>query len=270
MASVDQLAEILTRKRREIARRHAHSHMCQQSDGAPRSGLFGVSRADSAYQALYRASGARLKAIAEIKLASPSAGSIRERTSGSVGEIAQAYARAGASAVSVLCDYSGFRGTPLDLRRAARVVTVPLLFKEFVLDTIQIDLARRLGAHMVLLIVRALSPVDLRRLVRETIAQGLAPLVEAADEQELQLALETDARIIGINSRDLRSFRIDREAAARLVGQIPKERIAVYMSGISGREDMARIAQTRADAVLIGGALMRAPQPGLRLQEYLR
>jgi indole-3-glycerol phosphate synthase len=266
---MDLLAEILTRKRREIARRRAHSGPCQ-SAAAPRSGPSGSSRADSAYQALYRASGARLKVIAEIKLASPSAGLIRERTPGSVGQIAQAYARAGASAVSVLCDYCGFKGTPLDLRRAARVVTIPLLFKEFVLDPVQIELARRLGASMVLLMVRALSSADLRRLVRETFDQGLAPLVEATDERELQVALETDARIVGINSRDLRSFRLDREAAARLVEQIPSGRIAVYMSGISSGEDLARIATTRADAALIGESLMRAPQPGLRLEEYLK
>lgn len=269
MASVDLLADILTRKRREIARRHTHLQICRL-DAAARSEQSRSARADSAYQALYRARGARIKAIAEIKLASPSAGLIRERVSGLVGEIAQAYAQAGASAVSVLCDYPGFKGTPLDLRRVARVVTVPLLFKEFVLDAVQIDLARRSGAHMVLLLVRALSRSELHRLVRETIAQGLAPLVEAADAQELQLALETDARIIGVNSRDLRSFRIDREAAARLVGQIPPGRIAVYMSGISSREDLAGIAATRADAALIGESLMRAPQPGLRLEEYLK
>jgi indole-3-glycerol phosphate synthase len=267
VAGEDLLAAILARKRREVVRRRAHQDLFNLSE-VPLPAPSALTPAEGAYRALSRANGA-LKIIAEIKFASPSAGLIRVRSPGMVGEIANAFARAGASAISVLCDRPGFSGTVLDLRRAARAVTVPLLFKEFVIDPIQIRLARRLGAHMVLLIVRALSPSDLRQLVGEVLAQGLAPLVEAADEREIRVALETGTRIVGVNARDLRSFRVDREAAARLIDQIPSERIAVYMSGISSRDQLAHVAATRADAALIGEALMRAPQPGERLRELI-
>ena len=183
--------------------------------------------------------------------------------------IARDYVTAGASAVSVLCDGAGFGGTPLDVRRVVQAVQAPVLFKEFVLDPIQIALARALGAHMVLLLVRALGPESLQALVLETLRLGMAPVVEAADPDELGLALATGATIIGINARDLRTFRVDAEAAARVIALIPEGRIAVHMSGVGSAEDLARVAAGRADAVLIGGALMQAPEPGDQLRDWL-
>jgi indole-3-glycerol phosphate synthase len=266
---MDVLTAIIARKRREVARRLEHALRCGPEQ-IPYDARLGPAPAERVYQALSRASGEPLKVIAEIKFASPSAGVIRQRLPGTVAEIARAYQQAGASAVSVLSDYPGFRGTPLDLRRAACAVTAPLLFKEFVVDPIQVRLARRVGASMVLLIVRALSRQELLRLVDSVHAHGLAPVVEAADALELERALETDARIIGVNARDLRTFRIDRAAAADLVAAIPPGRIAVYMSGISSRDEFDAVAASRADAALIGESLMRAPQPGARLIEYLK
>jgi indole-3-glycerol phosphate synthase len=207
--------------------------------------------------------------IAEIKLRSPSAGLIRPRHPGLVAAIAREYEAGGASAISVLCDGPGFGGSPLDLRRAASAVSVPLLFKEFVLDPIQVELARRAGAHMVLLLVRALEPALLHDLVDEVLRYGMAPVVEAADEAELETALATRATLIGVNARDLRTFRVDPERARRAIGRIPEGRVAVHMSGITSADDLRAVADSRADAALIGEGLMRAEAPAETLRAWL-
>lgn len=261
--TVDYLAAIVVRKRREVERRQAHRALARMLDAPP----FDL-RGSAAIDALRRR-GAAPRVIAEIKLRSPSAGVLRAREAGGVARIARAYVQGGAAAVSVLCDGPGFGGTPLDVRRVARSVEVPILFKEFVLDPLQVTLARAMGAHMVLLLVRALAPERLSQLVQETQRQGMAPVVEAADLAELELAVRSGAPIVGVNARDLRTFRVDAEAALRAVDAIPADRIAVHMSGIGSPEDLARVAQGRADAVLIGEALMRAPAPGTRLRELL-
>jgi indole-3-glycerol phosphate synthase len=209
------------------------------------------------------------KVIAEIKRRSPSAGEIRTREVGDIARIARGYAAGGASAVSVLCDGPGFGGSVLDLRRATQAIDVPVLFKEFVLDKLQIALARVAGAHMVLLLVRALPPDELNALVAEAHASGLAPVVEAADERELQIALGTEATIVGVNARDLRTFKVDPAYARRVLDVIPSERIAVLMSGITSAEQLAELASSRADAVLVGEGLMRAADPGARLRSWL-
>src|SRR5690606_12996183 len=138
----------------------------------------------------------RPRVIAEVKFRSPSAGEIRRWRPGDGTAIARGYVAAGASAISVLCDRAGFGGSVLELRRVARAVSVPLLFKEFVLDPIQIELARAAGASMVLLLVRALDDDTLRSLVDRCRARGLEPLVEAANESEVERALRTAARVI--------------------------------------------------------------------------
>lgn len=263
MNETDFLGAILERKRRETARRRAHDAL------APELPPGAVARAQAAAEALRRRGSGVPRVIAEIKFRSPSAGVLRPRAAGEVAGIARAYAAAGAAAVSVLCDGPGFGGTPLDLRRAAQAVSLPLLFKEFVLDANQITLARRMGAHLVLLLVRAHDDVRLGALVEETLRQGLAPVVEAADLEEVERALRTRAAIVGVNARDLRTFRVDPVAAMRAVDRIPAERIAVHMSGISSPEDLRRIASTRADAVLVGETLMRAADPGARLRALL-
>jgi indole-3-glycerol phosphate synthase len=263
---VDFLGPILERKRREIARRMRHRRSALGSE----VGAGSEARAELAHAALRRAPHDPLRVIAEIKLRSPSAGEIRPRSRGLITEIARGYAAGGAAAISVLCDGPGFGGTPLDLRRAARSVAVPLLFKEFVLDPIQIALARASGAHMVLLLVRALPEAELEALVEHVLSAGLAPVVEAADEAELERALATRATIVGVNARDLRSFAVDPERARRALERVPRDRIAIHMSGITSAEALAHVAESRADAVLVGGALMRAPAPGERLRAWLQ
>jgi len=262
---VDQLALIAARKRTEVARRlrRAHFYADRAAQVSPAHSL------DAMVFALRRAEGAQPRVIAEIKLRSPSAGQIRRRVPGEIVQIARGYAAGGAAAVSVLCDGPGFGGSVLDLRRVARAIAVPVLFKEFVLDPVQMDLARAAGASLVLLLVRLLDDPALGGLIDAARARGLEPVVEAADAEELARALRTNARIVGINARDLRSFSVDADHAAELVNRIPLDRVAVFMSGVRSESDFARVAQTRADAVLIGEGLIRADQPGAQLAAWL-
>jgi indole-3-glycerol phosphate synthase len=115
-----------------------------------------------------------------------------------------------------------------------------------------------------------LSDAELRRLIREVRARGLEPVVEAADADELSRALASEASIVGVNARDLRSFSVDAGQASALIERIPRDRIAVFMSGVRSRADFARVAGTRADAVLIGEGLIRDRDPGAKLAELLR
>jgi indole-3-glycerol phosphate synthase len=260
---VDYLTPILERKQKEVVRRQRHARRASQLMAAD------AERGTLALQALRRPAGALPRVIAEIKRRSPSAGEIRRREHGDIEALARAYGEGGAAAVSVLCDGPGFGGSPLDLRRAARASALPLLFKEFVLDEVQLDLARALGSHMVLLLVRALPGLRLRALVDATLERGLSPVVEAADANELQAALATRATLIGVNARDLRTFRVDKSAAQSALAQIPAERIAIHMSGVHTPQDLAEVASGRADAVLIGESLMRAENPASKLRELL-
>ena len=196
--------------------------------------------------------------IAEVKRRSPSAGSIREDLDPAAR--AGLYARHGAAAISVLTDTPFFGGSIDDLRAAA-AAGVPLLRKDFILDELQIVEARAAGASAVLLIVRALAPDDLTRLMRSTVEHGLDALDEVHTESEVDRALDAGARVIGVNSRDLDTFRIDTDAAWRLIGRIPADRIAVAESGMGSADDVTRAAEAGADAVLVGSALSAAADP---------
>jgi indole-3-glycerol phosphate synthase len=255
---------ILARKRREVERRLRHVRLFDAGDIT-----LSEDRGPAALSALRRKGSPTAAVIAELKFASPSEGPIRARSAGAGVEIARAYASAGAAAVSVLADRAGFEGSALEVRRVARALDRPVLFKEFVVDAVQIDLARAAGAAMVLLLVRALDDGELERLVRYCRERGLEALVEAWTPAEVERALATDARIIGVNARDLATFRVDPALAQRAIQKIPENRVAVYMSGVSSREELERVSRGRADAVLIGTALMRAPDPGARLSELL-
>jgi indole-3-glycerol phosphate synthase len=222
-------------------------------------------RGREALRALTRPEGAPLRVIAEIKFRSPSRGEIRPRSAGEAVRIAHDYASNGAAAISVLTDRVGFDGSALDVRRVARAVRRPVLFKGFVLDETEVELARAAGASLVLLIVRALTPERLAALALSVQNAGMEPVVEAADAREVELALGCDARIVGVNARDLATFAVDSSAAQVALAQIPPDRVAVYMSGIEDRAGFEVVANGRADAVLIGEALMRAPEPGRAL-----
>jgi indole-3-glycerol phosphate synthase len=197
--------------------------------------------------------------IAEVKRQSPSAGVIRGDLDPA--ERAASYAAAGAAAISVLTDGPFFGGSVADLRAAKERVRVPVLRKDFILDELQVVEARAAGAAAVLLIVRALGQERLDSLLRCVSALGLDALVEVHAEDELARALDAGAATIGVNSRDLDTFRIDVEGAWTLLARVPADLVAVAESGMSGPADVRRAAEAGADAALVGSALSAAASP---------
>jgi indole-3-glycerol phosphate synthase len=197
--------------------------------------------------------------IAEVKRRSPSAGSIREDLDPA--DRAARYARHGAAAISVLTDAPYFGGSIADLRAAAARASVPVLRKDFILDELQVLEARAAGAAAVLLIVRALPPARLSALLAAANAAGLDALVEVHTREEVTRALDAGARIVGINSRDLDTFRIDTASAWAMLGTVPAHVVAVAESGMATEADVATAARGGADAVLIGTALSAAADP---------
>jgi indole-3-glycerol phosphate synthase len=197
----------------------------------------------------------KLALIAEIKKASPSAGVIVEAFDPLA--IAKNYARAGAEAISVLTDEKFFQGHLSYLNLIREAVPQPLLRKDFVLDEIQIVEAAAAGADAILLIVAALPQKGLKALLETAEKYQLDALVEVHTLEEMDRALETDARIIGINNRNLTTFEVDLGVTERLSEEVPKEIVLVSESGIRTAEDLARIKACGVDAVLIGEALMR-------------
>ena len=212
--------------------------------------------------------GDRVRVIAEVKRRSPTAGVHRANLE--PGERAVVYASHGAAAISVLTDGAHFGGSVADLRAAACRVAVPVLRKDFILDELQIVEARAAGAAAVLLIVRALPPERLRALLASARSAGLDALVEVHTAGELDRALEAGAEIVGVNSRDLDTFRIDVVSAWELLAGVPGDLLAVAESGMRERADVERAAGAGADAVLVGTALSAAPEPGPLLQELSR
>ena len=197
-----------------------------------------------------------LSVIAEVKRASPSKGLIRPDFYPA--EIAGAYAAAGADALSVLTEEAYFQGSSEYLREIRWVVPLPILRKDFILDPYQIYEARAIGADAVLLIAALLDARTLREYAALAESLGLACLMEAHDERELANILEAGGTIVGINNRDLRTFRVDLNVTVRLAKLVPKECILVSESGISERRDMETLRNAGADAVLIGETLMRS------------
>jgi indole-3-glycerol phosphate synthase len=197
--------------------------------------------------------------IAEVKRRSPSAGSIHEALDPVVH--ARAYAAGGAVAISVLTEPAFFGGSLDDLRRVAAAVPLPVVRKDFLLEELQLVEARAAGAAAVLVIVRILEPRRVRSLVRAAADLGLAALVEVHTAGELETAVAAGATHIGVNSRDLDSFTIDRDAADRLLAQVPRDLVAVAESAIADRSDVERVAAAGADHVLVGTAVARLADP---------
>jgi indole-3-glycerol phosphate synthase len=205
--------------------------------------------------------------IAEVKRRSPSKGDINVAIN--AGAQAAAYVEGGASALSVLTEPEQFGGSAEDLKEVHARVSIPLLRKDFIVDYAQILEARTLGASAVLLIVRALDPVDLADRIEETVAFGLTPLVEVHNEAELELAISQGATVIGVNNRNLETLEVDPENSARLIREIPPEIVAIAESGISTREDVERQAAAGADAVLVGSVLSAAPDPAAAVRALI-
>jgi indole-3-glycerol phosphate synthase len=205
-------------------------------------------------------------AIAEFKRRSPSAGDISP--SARVEDVLPTYEVGGARAVSVLVDQA-FAGSLDDLRTARAVTGLPLLAKGFFSTEAHLSELRGAGADAALLILRDLDDATATRLMRAADGLGLDSLVEAHDEEELERATRLDARVIGVNARDLGTFRIDRKAQLELVANAPDDRLVIAESAVHTRAQAAAAELAGADAVLVGTSLMRADEPGAKLQELL-
>ncbi|HHV55633.1 MAG TPA: indole-3-glycerol phosphate synthase TrpC [Firmicutes bacterium] len=201
----------------------------------------------------------RLAVIAELKRSSPSAGAIRPQLD--VREMARTYAGAGASALSVLAERSHFGGSPEDLRMVRGAVGLPLLAKDFLVEPYTIYEARLSGADAVLLITRLLSPGELADFLGLAAELGMDALVEVHSETELERALATPARLIGINNRNLETLAVDLHTVRRLAGLIPPDRIVVAESGYTRPADVADLPALGVRAVLVGEAALRSADP---------
>jgi len=241
------LERIVESKRAEVAALAAHGaelRAAAESAAPPR-----------AFEAALRAA-VGVALIAEIKRRSPSAGAIRPELT--VAEVARAYERAGASALSVLTDADYFGGALADLAAARAAVPLPVLRKDFVLDALQLWEARAAGADAVLLIVRILDDARLRALLAQATGLGMGVLVEVHDAPELERALAAGAAIVGVNNRDLATFRTDLDVVLGLAPRVPAGRVLVAESGIRTTADVDRLAEAGVDAILVGESLMRA------------
>ena len=205
--------------------------------------------------------------IAEVKRASPSQGLIRADFDPV--SIARRYADSGASALSVLTEERYFQGSLMYLERIRDAVSLPLLRKDFIFDRYQLLEARSYGADAILLIVAVLSPAQLRELREEAEALEMDALVEVHTEAELDRALESGARIVGINNRDLRTFAVSLSTTERLAPRVPPEVVVVCESGLESAAQIQRIEKMGVRAFLIGETLMRAADPGVKLKELL-
>jgi indole-3-glycerol phosphate synthase len=204
--------------------------------------------------------------IAEIKRASPAKGVFKADLDPA--EQARKYKEGGAAAISVLTDFEFFKGSVEDLRAARNASGIPILRKDFVIDEYQLYEARVMLADAALLIVRILDKAQLRdyiALAKEELQ--LATLVEVHTERELDAALDAKAPVIGINNRDLDTFKVTLETTARLRALIPADRIVVSESGISTREDMVLLENMKVDAALIGEELVKAADPAAKIKE---
>ena len=206
--------------------------------------------------------------IAEHKRRSPSAGTIREGLS--CADVVNAYERGGAAALSVLTEEAHFGGSLADLREARAASELPVLRKDFTIDTYQLYEAKAAGADAVLLVVGAMSQDELAALYREAHALDLDAIVEIHDEEELDAALEVDADVLGINNRNLEDFSVDIQRTFDLLHDVPAGKVVVSESGIHTREQIDELEQVGVDAVLIGEALMRAPDPEEAVRQLTR
>ena len=225
-------------------------------------------RAAGGYRAIAKALAMEPSAvIAEVKRSSPSKGRIREDFDPV--EIAGIYKENGAAAISVLTERRFFEGHAAYVPQIKRSVRLPLLRKDFIIDSYQISETRVLGADALLLIARILEQGQLREFLGLASELGLAALVEVHDETDLEKAISSGAKIVGINNRDLETFRTDLETSIRLARRIPKGVTVVSESGISNRGDIERLMDAGIHAFLIGESLIREKDVGKKLRELL-
>ena len=255
----DVLSEILAAKRVEVEESRARV-------GARE--VEALARAASPVRGFERALRAKVAAgkpavICEIKRASPSRGLIRADFDPA--RIAVSYEAHGAACLSVLTDRKYFGGSSEDLAAARAACALPVLRKDFIVDRYQVHESRAWGADCILLIVDAVPDAELRELEREARRIGLDVLVECHDEGQLERALRLDTALIGINNRDLATFETRLETTLALVTRVPAARLLVTESGIGSPGDVARLAEAKVSAYLVGSAFMAAADPGNEL-----
>ncbi|MDR0780466.1 MAG: indole-3-glycerol phosphate synthase TrpC [Pseudomonadales bacterium] len=257
----DILRKILARKQEEVAQRRAQRSLVDLLRDAasqpPGRGFAAALEKQIAHK--------RPAVIAEIKKASPSKGVIRKHFEPAV--IAKSYAEHGACCLSVLTDVDFFQGSDDYLLQAREACSLPVLRKDFVVDPYQIVEARALGADCVLLIVAVLDDVQLREFAAVAQEQQLDVLVEVHDQAELERALALTPRLVGINNRDLRTFKTSLNVTYRLLELIPAGSTVVTESGIVARADVEEMMQHNVYGFLVGESFMRAVDPGAKLQE---
>ena len=205
--------------------------------------------------------------IAEIKRASPSKGVLCKNLAAV--SMARIYEQSGAAAISVLTESEYFRGSFADLEAVRREVDLPLLCKDFIIDSYQIYKARAHGADAVLLIVAILNQHELKTLIETAHTLGMTALVEVHNKSELDKALKLSPRIIGINNRNLSDFSVDLKTTLSLKPLIPEGIVVVSESGIKSREDVLQLKQAGINAILVGEALVASPNPAAKIYELL-
>jgi indole-3-glycerol phosphate synthase len=208
-----------------------------------------------------------IRLIAEVKKASPSRGVMRPYFDPM--ELAKTYAENGAAAISVLTDAEYFQGSPEHLAAIRHAVELPLLRKDFIYDEYQIYESAAYGADALLLIAAILKPKQLKQLLTLSRSLGLGCLVEVHNEDELSIVLDSDAETIGINNRDLKTFKVDLNTTRRLCPLIPEGKIVVSESGINNRDDVQKLREWGVNAMLIGEALITARDIPARIKELM-
>jgi len=259
------LSQILDRKRQAVAQLRA-----DPSSQDFRERALKIRENADTYRLLraLESNSQRLKIIAEFKRRSPSAGIIRDDLA--VSEIVHRYEAGGACAISVLTDEEYFGGSIADLRAARSSTNLPLLHKDFIIDPIQILESAIAGADAVLLIVAALDDLslgELRALAEDEL--GLDALVEVHSSEELRRALNSGARIIGVNNRNLRTFQVSLNTSEHLISEVPRDRILVSESGLRNADSLLRLHKVGFRGFLIGEALMRASDPEKSLRDLI-
>ncbi len=209
----------------------------------------------------------QLNLIAEIKKASPSQGVIRGDFS--VLDLSHTYQKAGAAAISVLTEDKYFLGKPPYVREVAEYVSLPVLTKDFIIDELQIFETFSFGSSAVLLIVAILTDKKLQQLLETAHGLGMDALVEVHDEKELQRAINSGAKIIGVNNRNLKTLEVDLATCEKLIPRIPKGIAIVAESGIKDHADIQKLQQLGAHAVLIGETFLRAADVGAKVKELM-
>ena len=255
------LDDIVTTKTREVAslkKRFAGKDPWKLVEGLPAPRNFEKAFAKT-----------KFSLIAEIKKASPSAGLIRQDFEPIT--LAKTYEESGASALSVLTDEKFFQGKLSDLKSAKESTVIPVLRKDFIIDELQIFESRIAGADAILLIARILNDAQLKKMLKLTEALGMQALVEVHDVREVRSVLKTEAKIVGINNRNLGNFKVNFKNTLKLIKQFPelKNRIIISESGVKNHEDVLALREGGVDGVLVGTSLLKSSNIPKTIEELM-